>query len=178
MHRKQAGFTLIELVIVVVILGILAAVALPRFINFTSGSREAVLSGLAGAVSSANTLVYAQAAIQGSQNQATASVVVPGIDVDGDGGSDAADVVPTAYGYLRDNDATAAAALVALIQIGDNAALNGSNSISVQSAGGVINIGYDYNSDGTVLDDDCHIIYAESTGVSQLPAITFENTGC
>ena len=169
---------MIELVIVVVILGILAAVALPRFINFTSGSREAVLSSLAGAVSSANTLVYAQAAIQGSQNQATATVVVPGIDVDGDGDSDAADVVPTAFGYLRDNNATAAAAIVALIQIGDNAALNASNAIAVQNAGGLINIGYDYDADAAVTDDDCHIIYAESTGVSQLPAITFENTGC
>ena len=178
MPRKQSGFTLIELVIVVVILGILAAVALPRFINFTTGSREAVLSSLAGALTSANTLVYAQAAIQGSQNAATAAVVVPGVDVDGDGDSDAADTVPTAFGYLRDNNAAAAAAIAAVLQVEDNAALGGANAIEFQSAGGVINIGYDYDTDGAVTDDDCHIIYAESTGVSQAPVITFENTSC
>ncbi len=178
MNHKQAGFTLIELVIVVVILGILAAVALPRFINFTTGSREAVLASLAGAVSGANTLVYAQAAIQGSQNQPTANVIIPGVDVNGDSTVDATDVVPTRFGYLRDNNAAAAAAILALIQIGDNSALNANNTIAVQNAAGVVNIGYDYDTDGAVVDNDCHIIYAESTGVSQTPVITFENTGC
>ena len=53
MVRKQKGFTIIELVVVVVILGILAAVAFPRFINLTTDARFAAVNGIAGGLRSA-----------------------------------------------------------------------------------------------------------------------------
>lgn len=57
--NKQAGFTLVELVVVIAVLGILAATALPRFINVQSSAQKAAAQGLAGAVSSAASLAKA-----------------------------------------------------------------------------------------------------------------------
>ena len=53
MRKQQSGFTLIELVAVIVILGALAVVALPRFINLQDEAQEAALDGVAGAAGSA-----------------------------------------------------------------------------------------------------------------------------
>ena len=53
MRKVQAGFTLIELVVVIVILGILAATALPKFIDLTGDATKAAVAGFAGAIKSA-----------------------------------------------------------------------------------------------------------------------------
>ncbi len=57
--KQQSGFTLIELIAVIVILGIIAAVAVPRFVDLTGAAEEASVKGVAGSLASASSLNYA-----------------------------------------------------------------------------------------------------------------------
>lgn len=59
MVKQQGGFTLIELVLVIVILGILAATALPRFSDLSTQARASALNGVAGSVRSAAAIAHA-----------------------------------------------------------------------------------------------------------------------
>ena len=60
---KQEGFTLIELIVVIVILGILAVTAAPKFIDLQGDARASALQGLAGAMKGAATLVHGKALV-------------------------------------------------------------------------------------------------------------------
>ncbi len=83
--KRQGGFTLIELVVVIVILGILAVTAAPRFLNLQDDARRASLEGLRGAIAGAMGITYGRAAIAGIETQqyAAGDVNSGGTEIDG-----------------------------------------------------------------------------------------------
>lgn len=72
-HSKYSGFTLIELIVVIAIIGILAAIAVPRFISQTTNARIAALNGLAGAIYSTVELAQAEYVAEGNSSTSSAT---------------------------------------------------------------------------------------------------------
>jgi MSHA pilin protein MshA len=88
MSGAAKGFTLIELIVVILILSILGAVALPRFMNTAGDARAAVMKAVAGSMRGANSMLYAKAASIGQENAASYTVTLP-----------AGETVQLKYGY-------------------------------------------------------------------------------
>lgn len=66
MKSRNAGFTMIELIVVIVILGVLAATALPKFVDVSSNAKDAALNGVVGAAGSAMALNYSGCLVTGN----------------------------------------------------------------------------------------------------------------
>ena len=80
MQRNQRGFTIIELVVVIVVLGVLAAVAFPKFQDLSGDAQQAVVNSTAAAVKSAAVILYAKNA--GSKSAAATCYGTANVDYD------------------------------------------------------------------------------------------------
>lgn len=174
---RHKGFTLIELIIVIVILGILAVTAAPRFINLSSDASASTLQGVKAALQSGSQLVYAKSAIAGVQNNANTlgSTVILNNNITGI-------TVSTHYGYPDAENATENAgpdSVANWMQLdfdNDFVLVVGSGATDEPPTGSFMvapgTVAPDYSS------DNCHVLYSNSTGPGVAPQVTVVDNGC
>ena len=171
--QQQRGFTLIELIIVIVILGILAVTAAPKFIDIQSDATASTLKGVKAALQGGSQLIYAKAAIANKQKNAaagdaTSQVTVSGVTVEIDFGyPDAETTDATSLGGWVDIAATDFDLAIGVDGEDDNP---GEGSIGFSPTG----IPPDYTDPTT----SCYVLYAEASSVNITPVITVVDGGC
>jgi MSHA pilin protein MshA len=154
---RQAGFTLVELIVVILVLGILSALALPKFINMGGDARTAKINAIYGSVRSATQMVYAASVIRNS-TAATGTVTTQSGNV------------TTVYGYPDVNATTG---------IGFAAGLDVSATNADQTNMTVATNTMTFSPLGASNAATCQFTYTIAAGATTAPVITPPvTTGC
>lgn len=152
--KRQGGFTLIELVVVIVILGILAVTAAPKFLNLQGDARKSSLQGLKGAMAGASGIVYGKAAIEGVEQSGTALK----------------DGTTIAFGYPTADTAGIGSVVIGLSEDWSSASVSGASSLLV---------GFKVSgaTETTIKATNCFVTYNEATASSAVTTLVTDN-GC
>lgn len=158
--KKQGGFTLIELVVVIVILGILAVTAAPKFLNLQNDARASALQGLKGAVSGAAGIVYGKAAIEGVEAVSTGTPTVDGIT--------------TSFGYPTANSAGIGAAVVGF---GEDWISATSGSVGSGAQLYITFQSTELSSAANIAASGCYVVYTEALSATSEATSATVSTG-
>lgn len=155
MNIKQKGFTLVELIVVIVILGILAATALPKFFDLSKEARSGVMKGVEAAMRGADTMIYAKSAAAGTAAAASSSVTVNGV------------AIATVYGYAKD-----ATELVKTLDLNPSSDFDATNTGYIAHAKAT-----DYLATPSV-KTNCTVAYTPATNATTPPTYVLTDSGC
>lgn len=161
--KRQGGFTLIELVVVIVILGILAVTAAPRFLNLQDDARRSALQGLKGAIDGASGIVFGKAAINGIES----------VEADDDNAPTVDDNILITFGYP-----TAAAEGLGNAFLSDDwtpIAVGTSPVIGDNDFNADTQIAYTF-ADRTT--EGCYVLYTQANANTEAQTVIVGGSGC
>lgn len=189
---KNQGFTLIELILVIIILGVISVTAAPKFINLSSDANRAVLNGLKGAMNSASSMSQLKALVDGVDFGDGSSTVPSAFTLNGNGVTMQGGYLAVSWGnawihVLETNETDSSFSQPAIICEREIcAAGNQTESASFLSAIDTDNIP-NFSTTGTflilwfngfIVSDNCYAYYYHPKNGSLAPTIGTIDSGC
>lgn len=162
--KKQSGFTLIELIMVIVILGVLSAFALPRFADLGGDARAASISGLAAAVRAASNIAHAQQLADGAA--AGVSVSLEGQTITMVSGYPTANTAGIGAAAQISSSTTATADGTDFVATAGGATATSAITFSIRGVG---------DGDGDSTSGECSVTY---TSTANAPTVTVNVDDC